>query len=822
MAQQQQQQQPQQQQPGPPVARVCPVTPGCPGPPQPATAEAWFQHIEQEHHHHRQQPGGSGGGGGITCRLCAPTMVHHQFTTQAELVQHQRAAHADNADLFRGEWYCQQCDKQEDTLDDWTAHKNVHHVPLHAMGQADPAQAQAPPPPRVGGAYQTLAIQGPVAHQHLTQVYGMDNHIMILELSEPPPPPDRPPVPSDLFRVMNERRADVRRLVSLFLGRHRRMKISVGLRTVFSRLRADGTETIEDYTRTATRQIDNVEHGLRQVYDNGIMELWKYVENFIRMGSNWTVAAYSSLLVHCYALPPLSVGHYQPTPRELGRKRCIINVRSADNFCLKWALVASVVHAKATEQEQHDWLRRREQSTDVTTYTRELAHHWSDHLDLSELTPGELITGHTVERFEATNPTYAVNLFHYMNRDADLTARRRRVGLDREERVERKLGITQFHTSSVVHERTTVLNLLILEQPATGEHHVVSITHLDRLLNKSGQRGGVVCPKCLQWFRGATLERSRAAFAKHRDAFCARREFDKYNVNFPDTHLSFTRADYSMQLPFLLFGDFETWGEPGGQRLNRHTPQRRIINRHHLMGYSIGVVTTPGISEHLQSRFTQRSYSGPHAERYFIADLCSLKALIHHAMAEMEQQHGTLKPRAEFTPQEEALAEAEHCHICQLPITHHGHGWKAQQEKWVKLFRDGGHDDDGGGLIDQDSLPEGYWRGPRVVDHCHYTGRIRGAAHSVCNLQYQWRLKKIPFYFHNGTRFDNSLLVPMFQKYPEYFKPGKIIASTCERFKSVSDGGDGGGGSAGGGGGVGGWTSLSSSDSRLTLGLFFL
>ena len=67
-----------------------------------------------------------------------------------------------------------------------------------------------------------------------------------------------------------------------------------------------------------------------------------------------------------------------------------------------------------------------------------------------------------------------------------------------------------------------------------------------------------------------------------------------------------------------------------------------------------------------------------------------------------------------------------------------------------------------------------------------FSGKIRGAAHSVCNLNYWWRRKKIPFYFHNGSRFDNTLLVPILQKYPEEFKAGKIIASNCEHFKSVS------------------------------------
>ena len=39
----------------------------------------------------------------------------------------------------------------------------------------------------------------------------------------------------------------------------------------------------------------------------------------------------------------------------------------------------------------------------------------------------------------------------------------------------------------------------------------------------------------------------------------------------------------------------------------------------------------------------------------------------------------------------------------------------------------------------------------KVRDHCHLTGRFRGAAHSICNLQYRINPDKIqiPVFFHN-------------------------------------------------------------------------
>ena len=43
-------------------------------------------------------------------------------------------------------------------------------------------------------------------------------------------------------------------------------------------------------------------------------------------------------------------------------------------------------------------------------------------------------------------------------------------------------------------------------------------------------------------------------------------------------------------------------------------------------------------------------------------------------------------------------------------------------------------------------------------DHCHYTGKYRGAAHSHCNLEFQTP-KFIPVFFHNLSRYDAHLFI---------------------------------------------------------------
>ena len=46
----------------------------------------------------------------------------------------------------------------------------------------------------------------------------------------------------------------------------------------------------------------------------------------------------------------------------------------------------------------------------------------------------------------------------------------------------------------------------------------------------------------------------------------------------------------------------------------------------------------------------------------------------------------------------------------------------------------------------------------KVRDHCHYTGKYRRAAHSICNLRYKIK-KEIPVLFHNGSTYDYHFII---------------------------------------------------------------
>ena len=72
--------------------------------------------------------------------------------------------------------------------------------------------------------------------------------------------------------------------------------------------------------------------------------------------------------------------------------------------------------------------------------------------------------------------------------------------------------------------------------------------------------------------------------------------------------------------------------------------------------------------------------------------------------------------------------EQEKCHICQKEFC-----YDKNEKKKFKLYQ-------------------------KVRDHCHYTGKFRGAAHSICNLRY-----KVPqentIKIHNGSTYDYHFLI---------------------------------------------------------------
>ncbi|XP_061388725.1 uncharacterized protein LOC133323843 [Musca vetustissima] len=70
----------------------------------------------------------------------------------------------------------------------------------------------------------------------------------------------------------------------------------------------------------------------------------------------------------------------------------------------------------------------------------------------------------------------------------------------------------------------------------------------------------------------------------------------------------------------------------------------------------------------------------------------------------------------------------------------------------------------------------------KVRDHCHLTGRYRGAAHNKCNLQYRVP-KFIPILFHNLSSYDSHLFIKELAQFEgDIF----VIAQNKEQYISMS------------------------------------
>ena len=67
----------------------------------------------------------------------------------------------------------------------------------------------------------------------------------------------------------------------------------------------------------------------------------------------------------------------------------------------------------------------------------------------------------------------------------------------------------------------------------------------------------------------------------------------------------------------------------------------------------------------------------------------------------------------------------------------------------------------------------------KLRDHCHYTGKFRGAAHSICNLRYKVP-KKIPVIIHNRSTYDDHFII---KQLPEEFEGQfKCLGENTEKY----------------------------------------
>ena len=71
----------------------------------------------------------------------------------------------------------------------------------------------------------------------------------------------------------------------------------------------------------------------------------------------------------------------------------------------------------------------------------------------------------------------------------------------------------------------------------------------------------------------------------------------------------------------------------------------------------------------------------------------------------------------------------------------------------------------------------------KVKDHCHFTGKCRGAAHNKCNMNYKIT-KDIPVVFHNGSTYDYHFIIKELAK--EFQGELECLGENTEKYITFS------------------------------------
>ena len=212
------------------------------------------------------------------------------------------------------------------------------------------------------------------------------------------------------------------------------------------------------------------------------------------------------------------------------------------------------------------------------------------------------------------------------------------------------------------------------------------------------------CLNCLNGFD--TMEK----LEKHKE-YCDEEESIKINMPKPDTFIKFKNYLYSERAPFAIYADFESILKPLDTcKPDPNKSYTHKYQKHEPLSFVYYIKSfDESVYKSTLRKYIKENEEDPDPIDVFINWLESDVKII----SELEN-----KPM-KITPEEqEQFNKASNCWIC---------------EKLLNL---------------QD----------RVRDHCHFTGRYRGAACNICNLKYR-KPNNISVFFHNLSGYDSHLFI---------------------------------------------------------------
>ena len=291
---------------------------------------------------------------------------------------------------------------------------------------------------------------------------------------------------------------------------------------------------------------------------------------------------------------------------------------------------------------------------------------------------------------------------------------------------------------SKAYNRRHEVDLLLLSD---GEkRHYCLIKSLSRLVSgqvSKHEREKYICRRCINPFN--TKERLH----EHLES-CSKHDAVKTKLPQEGSALKFKHFFMSMRVPFVVYADFESFTQQlGTSQPNPECSYTKQYQKHIPSGFCYYIKCfNDSVYNQDPVMYTKQSEDEDVAQIFVEMLEKDLKAVY--------ATNG--KAKMTLTPEEQkAFRHATTCWIC--------------EEALVK-----------------DQSQEDYKKKQPVRDHCHFTGEYRGAAHSLCNLQFR-KSKFTPILFHNLSGYDSHLFIKNLGK-----TEGKIncIPNNEERYISFS------------------------------------
>ena len=399
--------------------------------------------------------------------------------------------------------------------------------------------------------------------------------------------------------------------------------------------------------------------------------------------------------VHVAAWMPLRGRSYMPLPDWISLKKACVNPKNEDDECFKWAVLASL-HPSERDKER------------ITKYRP-----FVDKYDWSMLQFPVDPRSKEITHFEKANDI-SVNIYAIDEDGKNKYIYPKEISKhDSKNRVHllliEKSGEVEVETvQQIFQSKGSKLNRKPLCEPLS---HYVSIQDLSRLLASqvsSKKAAKHFCHCCLHGFGSEEL------LEKHAE-LCRPGEIGQ-RVEMPEegSTINFRNYHKMLRAPYVVYFDTESYLSVGSrvgsdkvEQLNEHIP----ASFHYVIKCSEGWTLPDGVSA-----ISPIYYSPVEFLRNLNKDCKALSEQIDS----VAQDKKNYKPMELTIKDEKDYQKASQCYLCNTVFT-----------------------------------PKDY----KVRDHCHVTGAYRGAAHCSCNLNMNYKDKKIPVFAHNAKGYDWHLLI---------------------------------------------------------------